>query len=503
MTTQHTILYSPEHPVGGKQALIAGLYALVILYCLFFLPNTEMFLVLLIPGVLLLFFARSDPMKWFLLAPLAIALGYNELTPASIPLLLGVIFLFVAYLIYFLAKAATLDPIPRMNLFLWLVMASYIAQVVSIFVSIHVHGQHTMNAIREAHKFFVPVLFPLIILDWYSKPGWFDRLLKSLVVTLLVISVYGAYQFLSGAAWSIGEVASGYAIAGRAYATFRGGANAYAGFLELVVPTVLAAAFHFKEKNWRILCGVAVILGILNGLYTYSRGGFLTISLSCLAYTFYRFRKVVWVPFFATILFVGVMAGNAEKFNRQLVMLTDPSSVAIEATVLHRYVTYTGFIRDIKANPVTGVGWGAAEYFSSGSSLYSFWEVRHQRSIYPIDYFGGLNSLIFDMLLKGGAASGLSLLLLLTATVYVSLRAVRAKEKRSDLAVGIVAGIAGFSSHQLVDNLLQWPQTGTFFWILLGMLAVLGMKSADNSYISTDNTDDRHGRERSPEPLRE
>jgi len=466
----------------GRAGVTAGI-ALLLYFtaCILMLPASMVVPVMLLPGLPFLLFFMPDPRRWLLLLPLAIALGFAEIGFGPFSLFLAVIFLFCGYLVYFLAKTASYYPPPRFGVFQRLVLFAYLAQMVALTVSIHVNGQHVLNAVRESHKFFIPALLPLIIMDWYGDREWFDRMLKAVVLTMLVLSIYGIYQFHSGSAWSVGEVASGYHIAGRAFSTIRGGANSYSGFLELTVPASLAAAFYFRSRSWKAVCFTAVGLGILNGLYTYSRGGFLTISLSCIIYLIYRFRRKVWVPIISAAVFIGVVAGNAQTFERQVVMITDPSSVVFEATLLHRYVSYSRYLMDIRANLLSGVGWGAKEYYSGGSSLYSFWEVRHEQSTDHIPEFGGLNSLFFDMVLKGGIASALSLLLIITAAVYVSSRALRFRHE-SDLSVGIVSGLCAFGIHQTVDNLLQWPQTGTFFWISMGLLAVLGREHNAKPY---------------------
>lgn len=495
---------SPTQTFSRTSIILAGALLLYFITCILMLPSSIVIPMMLLPGFPFILFYMPDPRRWLLLLPLAIALGYEEVSLGPFPILMAVIFLFCGYLVYFLAKTASYSPPPRFDTFSRIVLFAYLAQITALIVSVHVNGQHFLNAFRESHKFFIPALLPLIIMDWYGDKEWLDRLLKALVLTMLVLSVYGIYQFHSGSAWSAGEVASGYQIAGRAFSTIRGGANSYSGFLELTVPASLAAAFYFKEKRWKTVCFIAVLLGILNGLYTYSRGGFLTISLSCIVYLVYRFRRKVWVPVLSVSVFVGILARNAETFERQVVMLTNPSSVMFEATLLHRYVSYSRYILDIKAHPLTGVGWGAREYYSGGSSLYSFWEVRHEPSTDHLREFGGLNSLVFDMVLKGGIASALSLLLLIAAAAYVSFKALRYRCE-SDLAVGIVSGLSAFGIHQTVDNLLQWPQTGSFFWISLGMLAVLGREHTVTPYNNrVDNVNENDcGAETPPSLLRE
>jgi hypothetical protein len=466
------------------------------------LPAAAVIPAMLLPGFPLLLFAVPDPKSWLLLLPLAVSIGYREFSMGAFPVFLSVLLMLAGYTIYLTGRLSQRSSGVAEKRFAWLVISAYLAQIVALLVSVHVNGQQPSNAFRESHKYFIHAPMAFIVMTWYRDSPWFTRMLKALVVTLLVVSIYGIYQFHSGGAWSVGEVASGYDIQGRVFSSFRGGANSYSGFLELVVPLVLASSFHFPRKGWRIAGFITTALGILNGLYTYSRGGFITISLACLAYLIFRFRKRVWVPFLSLAVFSGVVAFNAETFHRQLVLITDPSSMVLEATLLHRYISYSRYIEDISAHPVTGVGWGAREYYAGGTSFYSFWEVRHERSIDHIEHFGGLNSLVFDMILKGGIASGISLILIAASSLYVALKAYRNRGD-SDLPVGLIAGLAAFWAHQTVDNLLQWPQTGTFFWITLGLLAVLAGQKGESPYINADYSGEDTGATQSTLPTRE
>lgn len=499
----HPVPSAPALFLSGKGFLrLSGLLLLYFAWCILMLPASAVIPAMLLPGFPLLLFAVPDPKKWLLLLPLAVSIGYREMSVGVFPVFLSVVFMCAGYVVYLLGSLAGDNTGTPDRRFALLVALAYLAQVASLLTSVHVNGQHPMNAFRESHKYFIHAPMAFIVMTWYREDPWFHRMLKALVVTLLAVSIYGIYQFHSGAAWSVGEVASGYDIQGRVFSTFRGGANSYSGFLELVVPLVLASSFHFRERGWRITGFVTAALGVLNGLYTYSRGGFITISLACLAYLIYRFRKKVWVPFLSLAAFSGVVASNADTFQRQLVLITDPTSMVLEATLLHRYVSYSRFIEDISANPIFGVGWGAREYYAGGSSLYSFWEVRHERSIDHIEHFGGLNSLVFDMILKGGIASGISLVLIAITAGYVAVKAYR-RRGDGDLPVGIVMGLLAFVAHQTVDNLLQWPQTGAFFWISLGLLAVIAGQRSESPYISAEHDGEDAGATQSPLPTRE
>lgn len=491
-----TIIFSRRHILA---AVILFLYTAG---CLLYFSAQGAIPFILLPALPLVFFVQPDPRRWVLALPLAVALGWPEIDLGPFSIFMSTALVLATYLVYLMTKASSLSPSPPLGVFGRLLLFSYLAQMVSLFVTIHVHQHHTVSAVREAHKSFIPMLLTVIVVDWYARPEWFTRLLKGIVLSLFVLAVYGIHQFSTGLAWSAGEVASGYEIAGRVYATIRGGANSYSGFLELTVPVTLAAAFHFREARWRLLCGATTILGILNGLYTYSRGCFIALSTACIAFLIYRFRRMVWVPVLAATAFTGFMAANAETFNRQLVILTNPRAAMVEATLIHRFVAYSGYIRGIMENPITGVGWGARHYFAGRTNLYSFWEERYERSIDHVREFQGLDSLLFDMFLKGGAASMLSLALLAGAVVHLVRRAWR-RRSENGMAVGVILAVTAFCVHQLVDNLLHWPQTGAFFWLTLGMLAILGGYGNENRIDPSPADTQEYGRESSPETMKE
>jgi O-antigen ligase len=410
-----------------------------------------------------------NPRSWLLLFPVAIVFGRATFDYGPFYIGFATIAVLVASLFYYTVKIAGFNSFPRFPLPVYLVLAAFLAQVASAFASLHYHDNLVSNTIREAGKLFIAASILPLVYDWYGRGKWLVRMLKVTALMLLVMCVYGIYQYSAGSLDVTGEQASGFDLAGRVYSTVNGGPNSYSGVLELLVPAVLASMFVFKRRIWKAIALIAVILGVQNVLYTFSRGGFLTVSIACFVFLVYRNRRRIWVPVVALSLFAGVLLANAGEFKRQLTVFGDTKSLIMDTSLLHRYTSYKGFISAIEASPVVGVGWGSREFFHGRTSLYSFWEVRHEDSINKITRFGGLNSLILEMPYKGGLFSMLSLLLLITAFVTVSVKVLKSGVDKS-LGMGLISGLVAFGVHQAVDNLTQWPQTGAFFWLVFGLL---------------------------------
>jgi len=423
-------------------------------------------------GVPLLFIAVyhvSDPRSWLLLLPVAITFGKATYEFGPFYTAVATMAVLAAVLLYFVVKIAGYRSFPRFPVPVYILLAAFLAQVASAFVSLHYHDSLVGNTLREASKLFIAASIIPLIYDWYGRGEWLVRILKILTLLLIVMSLYGIYQYNAGNLDTTGEQASGFDLAGRVYSTIAGGPNSYSGVLELLVPTILAAMFRFREKIWKITALAAVLLGIQNVLYTFSRGGFLTVTLACFVFLVYRNRKKIWVPVTTLVLFAVVLLVNADEFKRQLTVFGDTRSLIMDTSLLHRYTSYKGFVNGIVRSPAVGVGWGSEEFFHGRTSLYSFWEVRHEDSINKINRFGGLNSLILEMPYKGGLFSALSLVLLIAAIVVASIKLLRSGSDKS-LGMGMISGVAAFGVHQAVDNLTQWPQTGAFFWLVFGLL---------------------------------
>lgn len=437
------------------------------IYLLF--PKPFLATLIILPLFASALFLFSNPRSWLLLIPVVVTFGKTVFDYGPFYTSIATIAVFAALFYYLTIKIAGFREFPRFPRPVLIILLAYLAQLVSMFVSLHTYENLFGNTIREANKIFIGALLIPLIYDWYGRGDWLIRMLKVLALMLLVMSVYGIYQYNAGNLNTLGEEASGFDLAGRVYSTIGGGPNSYSGVLELLVPTVLAAMFVFKEKLWKGIALTAVLLGIQNVLYTFSRGGFLTVTTACFIYLVYRYRKKIWVPVLALLIFAGALVTNADEFKRQLTVFGDTRSLIMDTSLLHRYTSYKGFINSIEKSPVVGVGWGSSEFFHSRMSMYAFWEVRHEESIEKISRFGGLNSLILEMPYKGGIFSLLSLFLLMIAVIVTSIKLLRSGVNKS-LGMGIVCGLAAFGVHQAVDNLIPWPQTGAFFWIVLAIL---------------------------------
>ncbi len=468
------------HKLSKKTLLIVTGVVFLYFYLFLFFPKGIRLPMVYVPFVILLLVFIQKPRVWLLLfLPVLITFGNMTISPGPFYSSVATYAVFGATLYYIIVKLGGFRTFPNFPLPFFIIFAAYIFQILSMFVSLLNHENLPWNTIREANKIFISALLLPVIYDWFGRGEWFNKMLKMLVVLLFVMSLYGFYQYFLGNLDTFGEEASGFDIAGRVYSTIQGGPNSYSGVLEILVPTTLATVFYFKKRFWKILSIVTTVFAIQNVMYTFSRAGFITVSLSCLIFLIYRYRKKIWIPITIALIFAGGILINIDEFERQMTIFSDPTSLVLDTSLMHRYISYKGYINQITKDPFIGVGWGAREFFHSRVSLYSFWEVRHEDSVNKITRFGGLNSLLLEMPLKGGVLSAISLLLILFALIVTSGKSFTQARDKS-LAFGMTCGLFAFVLHQGFDNLLPWPQTGAFFWMIFALLISLTYKSCGN-----------------------
>ncbi len=441
-------------------------------YFVSYLFMSHRMLLLIFAGVAVVtaLFLKPKPGTWLPLLPLLFMAGGSTLpmgnfNPAIATLVMTAFtFFYVAYRT--LHNETLFVPSPCYFLF----FVAIFIQAVSIFISIHLHGQHMWNAIRDGSSLFLFFPLALIIPSVCRTEKKFKQLLRAILITVLVASVIGVMQYFSITSFSRVDISLGYIYRGRVTSLF-GNANIFAGYLELGIPIAIALLATEKDIRWRITAAATIVFGILSVLYTFSRGGLLGVFLGSAITLLYIFRSKVWIPILMGTLAIFILIKSVDTFERQMTFFMNPTAHLNQPTLLHRYVTYRGFFNQISESPVTGVGWGAREFYWGRSMLYSFWEVRHIVSRETIRTFGGLNSLFLNHAVKGGIVSLLSVLLVFAAIYRTFFRTL--KKGGGILAVGIIAGIFSFMIHQIIGNQLSFPTVNSQFWFVTGLLLVL------------------------------
>ena len=458
---------SPVCRFSWQKILVALLLLALFLFLrLLAAPKLGRLLLVGLPGLaFFLAFPRTDVM--LLIAPVAFVLtgsilfdigGFHPSAPKL--LMAGLLVLYLAEKLVWNESFPTANPQSRLLLLFVLIMAA------SCVISIHLVGQLPMNAFRETLTYvtFAPLM--VMVADRFRTRAEIGRITGVLMGIFTFTSLLGIFEYHTAATFYRTDMSIGYIFSTRV-SSLMGNPNVFAGYLELTTPIALALGLYHRKTWVRLLSLAAAVLGVLSCLYTFSRGGLVSVVAGSALVLFYRFRRRIWVPITVLLAFMLFLGATAGIFERQISFFTNPTETITQPTLLHRYFSYKSVFREFTESPVLGEGWGAEPFFWGGTQLYSFWEIRHRVSEAPIESFGGLNSLALTFLVRGGLVGGLALISLLAMVAVTSLRAIR--RAPPPWGIGIAAGMAGFFLHQTMDNFLQWHFVAPFFWIHLGL----------------------------------
>lgn len=460
--------------------IVLLLFTVAYFACFLFLPQTARYLLFIGIAFITVFIVKPEPGFWLLLLPIIFVTGgitipVGEFNPA-IATLAMIVFTFFYIANRIIQNKSLFVPSP----YLFFFFIAIIIQVCSVFISIHLHGQYPLNAIREGSSIFLFFPLAVIVPILCRTEKKFNRLLRAMLLVLLVAAAIGVMQYFSITSFSRVDIGLGYLYKGRVASLF-GNPNIFVGYLELGMPLCIALFFREKDIKWKITAIIAVALGILSVLYTFSRGGLICVFVGCGIILLYIFRSKVWIPVILGIAAVFILINSAGTFERQMSFFMDPKANMSQPTILHRYVTYRGFLNQLSTSPVTGVGWGAKEFFWGRTQIYSFWEVRHCESTESIQAFGGLNSLFLNHAVKGGLLSVVSVLLMFGAVFAAFFRAFR--NEGGILAVALIAGVFSFMLHQFFDNTIRFPTINSEFWLISGLLLTLAVSHSGKHHI--------------------
>jgi O-antigen ligase len=461
--------------------------------CFFYLPQKTRYLFFAGIVVVAVLQVKSEPSFWLPLLPLLLMAGGGTLPIGAFYPAIATIIMMAFTFYYVFDRILWNKPLFVPSPYLFCLFMAILIQAFTVFISIHLHSQHSLNAIRDGSSLFL--FFPLaaIIPAICRTEKKFNQLLRAMLIALLAAAAIGVMQYFSITSFSRVDMGLGYLYRGRVASLF-GNANIFAGYLEMSIPVAIVLVFRETNVRWKITAAVAVVLGVLSILYTFSRGGLICTFIGCGITLLYIFRRKVWIPVFLGIAAVFILINYAETFERQMSFFMNPKAHLNQPTILHRYVSYRGFFNQFAESPVTGVGWGAREFYWGRTQIYSFWEVRHCESTEPIQTFGGLNSLFLNHAVKGGIIALIPLLLVFGAIFAAFFRAFR--KGGGAVAVAITAGIFSFMLHQVIGNQIRFPTVNSLFWFVSGLLLVLA-----TSNLSKPNREERKGLQQAHKPI--
>jgi putative inorganic carbon (HCO3(-)) transporter len=422
------------------------------------------------------------------LSPLALALlaGATVLLLASMrfrPLLLGMVFLIPVnpYLSWDL-PVKDLQTLLRLCLFAgallarqrageplrpWLFSGRLTRAVLGYFaitvIASTIFNTPTGAVARELMRLASYLCFYYAILDWVRSEDDLKAMLRALLVSTILVALFGFYQFMIGDYSSLydalypiqDEALKNPPWAGR-ITSFLSHYNGAAAYLNMVVPFCIALAVRAREKLSRFLAGVCFVFSSIAILLTQSRGGLLAyvavllIAAWLLAPT--RAARLRWVAVVVAFSIAGALVAG-QIFER----LSGVDSY----TEITRLGIWAGAGLLFLGNPILGVGYG------------NFKIALTSTIAVPDGFMLDAHNLYLELLAETGVVGFLAFAILIITCLRCARRMERESLRVTEAVIGIgtIAAIGGILVHGTVEYVFHnAPQCAALFFLLLAFV---------------------------------
>lgn len=304
------------------------------------------------------------------------------------------------------------------------------------------------------------ILWFFVVVQLLKTPQGVKRLLNILLVSGLLVSLYGIYQYIIAvqipSSWTDsaeGEVRT------RVFSIFTR-PNMLAGYLSLLIPVAVGMFFAEKERKRKVY--VASAIGIMSVclLFTMSRSGWIVSFLALIIFVFLKKKKLVAPVIVAmAAFFVFTVVFVPSVSNRILYLL---SSDYIESSSVggRVYRTITGYHLFME-NFWLGMGHG-----QFGGSV----ALNHR-----LNKTFSMDNYYMKTAVEMGIFGLTAFLMLMYSTIAWCLRGIsKIKDNaQKDWTRGIIAGLSAIIMYNLFENMFEIPLISTYFWLLAGVVMFL------------------------------
>lgn len=304
------------------------------------------------------------------------------------------------------------------------------------------------------------ILIYYLVINNINSRDELKRLVGAVLVSALVVTGYGFYQYVHGMDISAFEWVDGEQFPDlkmRVFSTL-GNPNLLAGFLVIVMAVAAGLGLCVSGGHVKMLfCMLVITLGVCLVL-TYSRGAWLSVLAVIAAYGIFYNRRLFWLLAFIPIVLVFAQDAIMERL-ASILNPTDTSSTL-------RLALWESTLAMIMDKPLQGIGWGAYrlvypeyDFFVQDAGTVIF----HAHNMYlHIAAEIGIPGLIAFLILMFGHAR-----------IALSVRKMAAERWMRGLMLGVTAAICGLAVSGVTDYVMFNIQMSMLFWLLNAVVIVV------------------------------
>ena len=281
-------------------------------------------------------------------------------------------------------------------------------------------------------------------------------LLISFITVGSILLIRDLYNFFS---W--GYLSSGRYLIGSFYWH-----NQMAGFIVILIPLLLSLFLLIKNLYLKFVLLSAILISLIAIVFTYSRGGWLSLIASLLLFLALSFKKIkshikpLFIMFVIFLISMVVVIKPANIGRKIESIKTELSSQTRSVSGNLRITVWQNTFKMIKDNPIFGVGPGVF-----GESYYKYqnvpWLYAKNAHNHYLEYVAELGIVGFFLF----AAITINAIFMVLAE-----RKVLGDFAKYPLLIGVIAALFGSAFHALVD--IDWSRISLYsiYWILLAIL---------------------------------
>lgn len=294
------------------------------------------------------------------------------------------------------------------------------------------------------------------------------KLIRASLYCLLLISLYGIYQFIVKTHIPSNWVDAAETVRTRVFTVF-GSPNIMGSYTVLMFPIAAGMALTVRSTKGRFFYAFIAAITAASLAFTYTRGAWMALLVALLVVSALldkRLLILILVACGAAMLLHPIRQRVTELFTPLYWMKASSDGR------IYRWLTTYDIIRE---NPLFGHGLG-----HYGGAV----AARHYDTIYVDNYYAK------TMAEMGLLGLGMMLTLFVTLLRNLYSRIFKPLRSRSywPLLIGMYTGVLGVLVHNAVENVFEVPAMNFLFWFFVSMIVILTRSVYADHSNNTSNT---------------
>ncbi|KXZ40512.1 O-antigen ligase [Alkalithermobacter thermoalcaliphilus JW-YL-7 = DSM 7308] len=331
-------------------------------------------------------------------------------------------------------------------------------------------SKNIISSLQVAVMYFCIIGFYFMCVNEIKTEKTLYLIVKVLVISALIVSLYGIYQKIAGVytpeSWVDKEMFSD--IQTRVYSTFKN-PNVLGEYLVLLIPVTVSLFWHYEKITYKIGVIVVALSMTLCLLYTYSRGAWLGLLLATLVFAVLINKRMLLIVGLMILILPFILPGSILNRFLSIGNISETSSS-------YRVLVWTSSLNMAKDYWISGIGMGI-DTFTKVYPLYA------AKGVYVLH----AHNVYIQILIELGIVGLISFIGIIALFYKEMLNCINKKDKNlSKLIIGISSGVAGFLFQGFVDNIWYNHRVSFIFWVLLS-LGVISQRLSNETLESVNN----------------